>query len=130
MRKQLILILLIAFSFQFCWAAASAFCQHETDKGAQHFGHHPHHHSSTGLDKSADDGDDDHEDNLKKPLSAKKTNSHPDCATCSQGGSLVMELQISSLDFPLRENLNSLALVQPATPFLAEPERPKWMIAV
>ncbi len=126
MRKKLIFMLLIAFTFQFCWTAASAFCQHEADKTAQHFGHHPHQHQSTETDKNADN---DH-DGSKKPTSAKKVTSHPDCATCSHGGSLATELQVSPLDILNRQYVDSLTQLQPATPFQAEPERPKWMTAV
>lgn len=126
MPKKLILMLLIAFTFQFCWTAASAFCQHEADKTAQHFGHHPHQHQSTEADKNADN---DH-DGSKKATSAKKVASHPDCATCSHGGSLATELQVSPVDLLNRQYVDSLKQLQPTTPFLAEPERPKWMTTV
>lgn len=126
MRKKLIFMLLIAFTFQFCWTAASAFCQHETDKTAQHFGHHPHQHQVAAQDKS----DDDHHDGAKNPSNAKKVTSHPDCATCSHGSSLALEIQVSPLNLATHQYLDSLTQLQPATPFLAEPERPKWMLAV
>lgn len=40
MRRWLTIILLFMLSLQFSWAAAAAYCQHERDPGASHFGHH------------------------------------------------------------------------------------------
>lgn len=88
---------------------------HETDKTAQHFGHHPHEHDAkdgeTHADKSA----------------AKKASSHPDCASCAHS-----PLGAHSSKLPLTESalityqLTAASLQTPA-PFLAQPERPKWM---
>ena len=48
MRRWLSIFLLILLPFQFSWAAAGSYCQHErqheTGKLASHFGHHEHQH--------------------------------------------------------------------------------------
>jgi hypothetical protein len=118
MCKKWIILLIIAFTFQLSWAAASAFCQHETDKSTQHFGHHPHQHQSS-----------DHEESKDK-TGSKKSISHPDCATCQHGSSMTSDLQVNSFDAIMRQDMNRLAPPQLPMPFLAEPERPKWVRAV
>ena len=42
-KKLLLIFLLLALPFQYSWAAAAAYCQHE-EAHASHFGHHSHHH--------------------------------------------------------------------------------------
>lgn len=45
--KRLVLIFLLAvLPFQFSWAAAAAYCQHDGEKTVQHFGHHTHQHDA------------------------------------------------------------------------------------
>lgn len=44
MRRWLSILLLVLLPFQFSWAAAASYCQHETGRLAAHFGHHEHQH--------------------------------------------------------------------------------------
>lgn len=44
MRRVLLLILLTILPLQFAWAAATAYCQHESGEATKHFGHHEHQH--------------------------------------------------------------------------------------
>lgn len=44
MKRLLLIFLLCVVPFQFAWAAAGAYCQHETGAAPMHFGHHAHHH--------------------------------------------------------------------------------------
>lgn len=67
MKKLFLILLLCVVPFQFAWAAAGAYCQHETGAAPMHFGHHVHNHQ----------------------ISAEKTDSpykvgklHPDCGSC------------------------------------------------
>ncbi len=80
MRRFLILILLmIAIPFQFSWAAAAVYCQHE--QGGSHFGHHGHQHqspSSGGADQAAAQAD-KHAD---KKADSKPNKVHSDCESC------------------------------------------------
>ena len=54
-KKMLVIVLLTLLTFQFSWAAAAVYCQHESET-AQHFGHHNHQHESL-TELSSDDGD-------------------------------------------------------------------------
>jgi cytochrome c553 len=115
MCKKWIILLVIAFTFQLSWTVASAFCQHETDQSTQHFGHHPHQHQTS---------DDEEQENKG---GSKKSASHPDCATCHHGSSMAADLQVDSLKLPAVQYIYLLSQLQPAKPYLAQPERPKWM---
>ena len=44
MRRLLLIFLLVFAPFQFIWAAASPYCEHEAAPKAAHFGHHEHEH--------------------------------------------------------------------------------------
>lgn len=51
MRRFLAVILLAMLPLQFSWAAVASYCEHETQAGAGHFGHHEHeHHADIGTD--------------------------------------------------------------------------------
>jgi hypothetical protein len=45
MKKFLLILLLMAIPFQYFWAAAAVYCQHEKDS-TTHFGHHGHQHKA------------------------------------------------------------------------------------
>lgn len=57
MKKFLLILLLFMIPFQFSWAAAAVYCQHE-QAPSSHFGHHTHQHkaqdSNTDADKSVE----------------------------------------------------------------------------
>ena len=44
-KKLLLILLLLALPFQYSWAAAAAYCQHEKTH-ISHFGHHSHQHAA------------------------------------------------------------------------------------
>ncbi|WP_136416097.1 cation efflux protein, CzcI family [Herbaspirillum sp. ST 5-3] len=46
MKKFLLIFLLMLLPYQFSWAAAAVYCQHETERTTQHFGHHSHAHDA------------------------------------------------------------------------------------
>ncbi|HTH95124.1 MAG TPA: hypothetical protein VL550_07825 [Rhodocyclaceae bacterium] len=48
MKNILLILLLIAVPFQFAWAEAGTYCQHEQGQAALHFGHHDHNHVDHG----------------------------------------------------------------------------------
>jgi hypothetical protein len=52
MRRLLAIFVLGMLPLQFSWAAVAVYCEHET-QGAEHFGHHAHHHD-TGAGPHAD----------------------------------------------------------------------------
>ena len=66
-KKLLLIFLLVCLPFQFSWAAAAAYCQHEGEMNTQHFGHHAHQHKT-----QADLPDD----------AGKTAKVHTDCGYC------------------------------------------------
>lgn len=74
MRRIFTYLLLIVTLLQFNWAAAAAYCGHETGAAAKHFGHHEHKHSTS--------------DQAKPAKESKATNlAHADCEMCHFGSS-------------------------------------------
>lgn len=118
MLKKFVFMIVLAFTLQLSWAVASAYCMHETDMSAQHFGHHPHEHETVDGDAHTDKSAD---------KSQKKAASHPDCASCAPSplGAYSTNLLII-LSKLIAYQLSAASLQTPA-PFLAQPERPKWM---
>ncbi|RZT36603.1 cation efflux protein, CzcI family [Cupriavidus agavae] len=53
MRRFLLICLLFVLPFQFSWAAAASYCQHETTVASWHLGHHEHRHQAAqdGVEK-------------------------------------------------------------------------------
>ena len=120
MLKKFVLMLIVLFTLQMSWAVASAYCMHETDKTAQHFGHHPHQHDAE-TDKAELGGQ------ASDKSSSQKAAAHPDCASCASS-----QLGDHSINF--RANPNSansypfsLATLPVPTSLPDRPERPKWM---
>jgi len=114
MRCLFILLMIAFLPFQFTWAAAAAYCQHETGTVAQaHFGHHEHVHQDTG-----DKGD------AKKAV-------HPDCVVCHM---IALQAVLAGTpDLPKAGIAHALSPASPA--FLAAapvslPERPQWRALV
>lgn len=111
MKRLLATLLLVLLPLGWAWSAVGAYCAHEEDKSAAHFGHHMHQHASSS----------DHQDK-DKPAGG----THPDCGTCHLGAS----------GLPTDE-LFALAPIDPPS-FGAEPtsairsidssgpERPQW----
>jgi hypothetical protein len=65
-KKLLLIFLLMALPFQYSWAAAAMYCQHEKAH-ATHFGHHSHQHQAQ---PDEPDGQ------------SKSTKFHNDCGYC------------------------------------------------
>lgn len=49
MRRWFSILLLVLLPIQFSWAAAAAYCEHESGARADHFGHHEHDHQGSGV---------------------------------------------------------------------------------
>lgn len=115
MKRLVIILMLMLFPLQATWAAIGAYCQHESDVAAQHFGHHAHQHK-------ADEG------KTKKGALPKFD---ADCAFCCVSG---IAHFISSFDYiPIDELSMAHALTaSDALPssLHERPERPKWVVLV
>lgn len=69
-RRLIFIVLLAILPVQFSWAAASAYCRHESGAAMKHFGHHEHQHQAAPDGASKD----------KKAASSTQTDN--DCGTC------------------------------------------------
>ncbi len=86
MRRFFVYLLLIVLPLQFSWAAASAYCSHESGSGAMHFGHHIHKHTENDTAE------------IKVFGKAAKL-SHADCATCHFGcAAPCMQVMVAALE--------------------------------
>jgi hypothetical protein len=56
LRRIFLILMMCAIPFQITWAMAGAYCEHESGKAAQHFGHHDHVHTAPDQDKSGSKG--------------------------------------------------------------------------
>ncbi len=73
-KKLILILLLVILPFQFSWAVAGAYCQHEQGKTSQHFGHHAHQHQA-----KADVPD----------AKGEMGKLHTDCSSCHGAGCVV-----------------------------------------
>jgi len=115
MKRLALIFLILLLPLQSVWAAASAYCQHEQDSTAQHFGHHTHQHKAS---TDSNDG------TGKSPL-----NVHADCSSCHLSCPAATE-SARSITIPasgslvLADHPRALSSVFPD-----HPERPKWVPA-
>lgn len=114
-RRFFFIILMLILPLQASWAAAGAYCQHEQDSAAQHFGHHAHKHSAADKDKKS---------------GAPSASFHADCASCHLGCAGIVT---ASPDVP--SSAPTFLASSPEINFLPSvvlqgPERPKWAAAV
>ncbi len=79
MKKLLLILLLAIVPFQFAWAAAGVYCQHENGAASQHFGHHAHQHhgKSDGADSKT-----------------KASKVHLDCSSCHGSGCAISPAEV------------------------------------
>lgn len=114
MRRWLAVLLLVLLPLQFTWAAAAAYCQHETGDAAKHFGHHDHKHHQDSTDTS----------------NGPSFGIDSDCAAC-HAGCAAATVTVSS--FALETTPPTLAPWHPHAPVsppAAQPERPNWSFSV
>ncbi|MFZ6658306.1 hypothetical protein [Undibacterium sp. TJN19] len=115
MLKKILTMLILALTIQFNWTVASAYCLHETDKSASHFGHHPHQHDNAA------------QDDEKSPDSRQKA-THADCDSCVHSAMTAMPWH-AAVASPLPGLSHQLAfpLFTPPAPYMGMPDRPQWM---
>jgi hypothetical protein len=120
MRRWLTILLLVMLPFQFTWAAAAAYCQHETSPEVRHIGHHQHEHKDV-----SDAGKSDVQDATK----STKLMGDNDCGYCHL--SAAKPVQMQALEVPALKGPAVLdALVQPLPTRDPERlERPNWRLA-
>lgn len=115
MLLRIFLILMVCLiPFQITWAMAGAYCEHESGKAAQHFGHHDHVHSAPDSDKSGSNIklDQDCSFHMHATFQGVTTEGMP------------MHVSMEGAVF----NTSSASFHQYA--FLDRPERPNWFATV
>ena len=101
MRRWLSILLLVMLPFQFSWAAAASYCQHETGKLSSHFGHHEHKHEVAKVKTS---------DNERGDKTSSFGALDDDCVMCHLG--CVPPIAASrAVDFARPSQLHGLNLV-------------------
>lgn len=118
MRRFLMMLIMVLLPLQLSWAAAAAYCQHESNPAITHFGHHVHKHLVKG-------------ESSKSDPSVSKLGTDDDCFVCHLSGvgiafspSVIVPAQAIPVDATAPPR-SSLALLP-----LERPERPKWARAV
>jgi len=116
MKRLILIFLLTLLPLQMSWAAVSSYCQHETDKTSQHFGHHEHKHQA-----KADD----------TPKTKSLLAADADCGMCQLGGMGMLAAPSDGLSVNFNQSVAALADIDFLASFRPErPERPKWVRAV
>jgi hypothetical protein len=76
MRRWLAIVLLALLPLQFSWAAAAAYCGHESTPASIHIGHHDHQHKGVDADGSKALAQD------AAASDASQSGDHADCGFC------------------------------------------------
>ena len=119
--RRFIYLVLTILALQFSWSVVAAYCEHESGRAAQHFGHHS---SEADGHKVAFDGKD------QPSGSAKKTTVHSHCSSCAH-----ISLSFDALPVAVAV-LEPVRLAPPpvslhySSSYSARPERPNWVSAV
>ncbi|MBY0408923.1 MAG: hypothetical protein K2Q97_02070 [Burkholderiaceae bacterium] len=126
MRRLLLIFLLVFAPFQFIWAAASPYCEHEATPKTAHFGHHEHEHGKHGGAKAGLVELTNASATLSEIVVISASAADMDCHACHGAGTAVawgMSAQAIVVTVARPD-----AQVAPfwRLPPLSRPERPKW----
>lgn len=115
MKRWISILFLVLLPLQFGWAAASAYCQHETGAAARHFGHHEHQHRAAwGVDES------------DKSSGQQAGVVHADCAGCHASSVAVMHEPLLLPDASVSIASAPSPRDARAAGHPSEPELPNW----
>ena len=109
MSRWILILLFALMPLQSVWAASGAYCEHEQEAEAWHFGHHAHSHEA-----------DEHE----QPKGSSVT--HPDCATCALHAKTLAPAALDFAMVPGSFSHTAQPQAAPAASPLTRIERPKW----
>jgi len=119
--RRIIYLVITILALQLSWSVIAAYCQHESGRAAQHFGHHS---SEADAHKLAADGRD------KPAGSAKKAAMHSHCSSCAHAPLSFDALPVAiAILEPVRLAPPAISL-HPSSSYSARPERPQWISAV
>lgn len=119
--RRFIMLVLAIFALQLSWTAVAAYCEHESGRAAQHFGHH-------SSDADAHQASADTKDSPTG--SVKKSTLHSHCSSCAHA-TLAMDAlpSVVSVLLPARAAPEGSPLSYSSS-YSARPERPQWISAV
>ena len=119
--RRFIYLVLTILALQLSWGVVAEYCEHESGRAAQHFGHH---NSETDSHKVALDEKD------QSPGSAKKGTVHSHCSSCAHTPLSLDALPVAlALLEPVRIAPPAMSLHYSSS-YSARPERPQWISAV
>lgn len=113
MRRWLTILLLVMLPLQFSWAAAAAYCQHETSADAGHVGHHQHEHKAST--QGADDG--------------SKLLGDNDCGYCHLSAAKPVQMQAAEVPVTTGPTIRGVAAGPLPSRDPDRLERPNWCLA-
>lgn len=119
--RRFIMLVLTIFALQLSWTAVAAYCEHESGRAAQHFGHHS---SDSDTHQASTDTND-------SPTGAvKKAAVHSHCSSCSHA-TLALDGLPTVVAVALADRGTPPSVSPPySSSFPARPERPQWISAV
>ena len=124
MRRWLLIFLLVLLPFQFSWASASAYCQHERDTQPEHWGHHES--ETRGTDRSHSG------EGAQKNSSTQPNAVVGDCAVCHSGSVQHAEASAEPAKAAARvaPALRATSAERFASHISDVPVRPDWSLAL
>lgn len=123
MRRWFLIFMLALLPFQFSWASASAYCQHERDSRPDHWGHHES--ETRGTDRSHSG------EGAQKNSSTQPNAVVGDCAVCQFGHAQHADALDEPAQSPAHEPqpLRATADERFASHVSDVPVRPDWSLA-
>jgi hypothetical protein len=113
--KKLILIFLLALlPFQFSWAAAAVYCQHEDEPASMHLGHHSHKH----------DAKSDASEEADNQLAA-----HGDCGYCQLSSQSPFAVTMQDIVARIAWSGTSIPTLSFSSHIPDGPHEPDWRLA-
>ena len=119
MVKKIAFLLSLCILLQLSWTVVSAYCQHESGRSAQHFGHHAHQHQDANTDADADS-------KLSQSTPANSA-AHADCAACPHGSWLSHVPDPQYLAGLMMQMKIAAPPAQTAQIDSEQPDRPNWI---
>ncbi|GCL65626.1 hypothetical protein [Pseudaquabacterium pictum] len=129
MRRILAIVLLALLPLQFSWAAVASYCGHETQAGAEHFGHHDHQHHADASNGAGLDADPTTTSDVNPDAGDGKAPGAMDldCGHCHGTCSMMLNLP-SALPGALSTGHRSASLDEASGAHApTRPERPQWL---